>query len=302
MSPSPPGTPSAAERTIDAAGVRALLRDQHPDLAELPIAAGPEGWDNVTYRLGSALAVRLPRRQIAAKLIEHEQAWLPQLAPRLAIPIPAPVRRGRPSAAFPWPWSVIPWFTGQTALVDPLQASEAPRLGGFLRRLHTIPRPDDPPVNPYRGGPLAPRLPQIDDRLTRADRELDGAAAAARHLTHVAAGRAINVAPCWLHGDLHSKNVLAVTGRISAVIDWGDICVGDPATDLAAVWIMFHQAAHDGFWAEYGPVSALTRQRAAAWAVAFGLMLWDSHRHADPAFAAAGLEAIRRVVNSAGLR
>ena len=54
------------------------------------------GWDNAMFRLGEQLAVRLPRRIAVAKLIDHEQRWLPQLAPLLPIAVPAPVRAGQP--------------------------------------------------------------------------------------------------------------------------------------------------------------------------------------------------------------
>ena len=35
-----------------------LLREQHPDLADLPVAFAARGWDNQLWRLGDDLAVR----------------------------------------------------------------------------------------------------------------------------------------------------------------------------------------------------------------------------------------------------
>ena len=95
----------AAELDVDEALVRALLEEQHPDLAGLPLRLVANGWDNVLFRLGDDLVVRLPRRELAVPLVEHEQRWLPELAPRLPLPIPAPVRVGRPGAGYPWPWA-----------------------------------------------------------------------------------------------------------------------------------------------------------------------------------------------------
>lgn len=108
------GTPPA-DLEFDSAQVRELLIAQHPDLRDLPLRLAASGWDNVIYRLGSSLALRLPRRSPAARLIENEQRWLPLLQPCLPLPVPAPVRRGVPQGWYPWCWSVIPWFDGQTA-------------------------------------------------------------------------------------------------------------------------------------------------------------------------------------------
>src|SRR5689334_7584851 len=100
----------AAELHIDTALVRALLRDQHPDLAAGPLRPVGHGWDNVVFRLGDDLAVRVPRREARAVLIEHEQRWLPELAPHLPLPVPVPIRIGRPALGYPWPWSVVGWM------------------------------------------------------------------------------------------------------------------------------------------------------------------------------------------------
>ena len=68
----------AAEVTIDTSVVRALLEEQHADLAHLSLIEVGEGWDNKLFRLGQDLAVRIPRRAASAALIEHEQRWLPR--------------------------------------------------------------------------------------------------------------------------------------------------------------------------------------------------------------------------------
>ena len=92
----------AAEVDIDDDLVRRLLADQLPELGALPLERVAEGWDNVIFRLGDELTVRLPRREMAAELVAHEQRWLPEIAPRLPLPIPAPVGIGRPGLGYPW--------------------------------------------------------------------------------------------------------------------------------------------------------------------------------------------------------
>lgn len=101
------GTP-VSEFEIDTTLVYNLLSDQHPDLMHLPIHLVDAGWDNAMFRLGDQLSVRLPRRKVAATLIENEQTWLPLLAEQLTIPVPTPYRIGKPAQSYPWRWSVLP--------------------------------------------------------------------------------------------------------------------------------------------------------------------------------------------------
>jgi aminoglycoside phosphotransferase (APT) family kinase protein len=102
----------AAEVDVPAGLVRRLLAGQHPDLASLPVSFLANGWDNVLYRLGSRLLVRLPRRALGAEIIVNEQRWLPLLAPRLPLPVPAPERTGLPALGYPYSWSVVPFIPG----------------------------------------------------------------------------------------------------------------------------------------------------------------------------------------------
>lgn len=102
----PTSPPAEVEITPDL--LRELLRDQHPDLADLPIRLLDAGWDNVMLRIGDDLLARLPRRAIAEDLLWNEQQWLPRLAPNLPLPIPAPLRTGHPGAGYPFVWSILP--------------------------------------------------------------------------------------------------------------------------------------------------------------------------------------------------
>src|SRR5262249_56169082 len=106
----PIGTP-ASDFQIGASLVRALLEQQHPDLAHLPIQTLDAGWDNTMFRLGKQYCARLPRREAAAALIEHEQTWLPRLAPQLSLPIPSPYRLATPPLAYPCKYILLPRFS-----------------------------------------------------------------------------------------------------------------------------------------------------------------------------------------------
>jgi len=280
---------------IDAEGVRALLAQYHPDLADLPIQRADSGWDNLLWRLGDTLAVRMPRRRAAATLIEHEQRWLPEIAPRLPLPIPAPLRVGLPGAGYPWRWSVVPWLRGQTADIAIPHADQGSVLAAFLRTLH-VPAPAEAPQNPVRGVPLLQRRAATEERLARVDRLTDCITPVVRDLWEQALDAPMDVTPTWLHGDLHSRNVLVEDGAICAVIDWGDLAQGDCATDLASIWNLLPDAtARAAAIQEYGPASLATWQRARGWAVLFGVMLLDSGLVNDGRLAAAGEATLRRL-------
>jgi aminoglycoside phosphotransferase (APT) family kinase protein len=288
------GTPPA-EVQIDADLVRALLAEQHPDLAALPLAAVGEGWDNAIYRLGDRLSVRLPRRAAAAALIEHEQTWLPRLAPRLTLPIPVPHRTGTPALDYPWRWSVLPWLNGSAADRNHPDAAEASAFGAFLRSLH-VAAPADAPTNPFRGVPLTDRATATEERIERLRASTDLVTPAVTRLWSAALDAPIDTAPTWIHGDLHPRNVLVNGGTISAVIDWGDIASGDPATDLAAIWMLFDDVgARANALERYALCSAATLCRARGWAVFFGVVLLDTGLHGDPRNAALGERILRRI-------
>ncbi len=288
------GTPPA-EVEIDTALVHTLLAAQHPDLSELPLRPLEAGWDNVMLRLGDDLAVRLPRRASAAVLIEHEQRWLPEIAPRLPLAVPVPLRIGMPGSGYPWRWSVLPWMQGAAADLALPNANQGSTLAKFLYALH-VAAPTDAPHNPVRGVPLQQRRTVIEERMERVGRLTDCITPAVREAWKQALDAPMDAAPTWIHGDLHSRNVLVEEGALSAVIDWGDMAQGDRATDLAAIWNLLPTAASRiAAIQAYGPASPETWQRARGWAVAFGVMLLDSGLVNDARLAAAGEATLRRL-------
>lgn len=276
--------------------VRDLLRDQYPDVAGGAVHRVGSGWDNVTFRVGEELAVRLPRTAAAGALLLKEQRWLPRVAAALPVPTPVPLRTGAPGGGFPWPWSVVPWIAGTTADQAPPDPSQAPLLARFLAALHR-PGPPDAPRNPWRGVPLASRDHRVRAAVTRvtADRPPHWR----RILTRVwedAARAPLHQGAVWLHGDLHPRNVVTRDGRLRGVIDWGDMCVGDPATDLAAAWMLLPAQARDVFWRAYGPVPHGTVLRAAGWAVSFATLLVEDGSVHDASFARVGHTTLERII------
>ena len=272
--------------------VRDLIRAQHPSFAHLPLTEGPSGWDNDIYRLGDDLAVRLPRRAPAAALLENEQRWLPQLQSRLPVRVPAPVAVGKPQAAFPWKWSITPWFEGQTLDQSALDQDQVEVLASFLQALHTPP-PPDAPFNPWRSVPLAQRQVLFDGCVAALAGGEYAVDAVLLKLWEEAVRMPPDVAQTWVHGDLHPRNVLARQGRLCAVIDWGDMAQADPAVDLAATWMLLREAdRRERLMSLCVGVSLPTWCRARGWALLFGLTVL---RAADPEHQEAGVQTLARL-------
>ncbi|MFJ4678515.1 phosphotransferase [Kitasatospora sp. NPDC088783] len=255
---------------ITAELVRGLLREQHPDLAGLPLVPGARGWDNQLWRLGDGLAVRLPWATGSADaLLRKEHAWLPVLAPGLPLPVPVPQRLGEPSARFPRPWIVTTWLPGEPADRAPAtRAGAGDVLADFLTALHR-PAPAAAPAGRGRGGRLADASAHFERQLASAvDADLVADPDAVRALWADGVAAPEWSGPrLWLHGDLHPANVLTADGTFCGVIDFGDLCAGDPALDLAAAWILLPDAAIDRFHAAYRPApdpATLRRARAVA--------------------------------------
>jgi aminoglycoside phosphotransferase (APT) family kinase protein len=290
----------AAEVEVSAELVRRLLADQHPDLARLPVEFLANGWDNELYRVGDGLVARLPRRALGAEIIKNEQRWLPGLALRLPLPIPYPERIGEPGRGYPYSWSVVPYLPGAPAAeasFDPATAAVA--VGGFLGALH-VPAPADAPANPFRGVPLADRQGSFAANLALlagqdgVDRDM-----VLRAWDAALAAPGYDGPPVWLHGDPHPANVLVHDGRVSGVIDFGDITAGDPASDLSMAWMLLPLEHHASFWPAYqeagGRGGDALRARARGWALNFAIVFL-AHSEDNPVLREVGRRTLSAVL------
>lgn len=289
---------------IDEPLLRSLLKEQHPDLADLDLGPAVRGWDNELWRLGEELALRMPRTPRAPELLLKEHRRLTALAPLLPLPVPTPVRLGRPSPRFPAPWTVVTWVPGDPADRVPVTRADhaADALADFLRALHR-PAPADAPVNPDRGVPLADHAAGVDNALRTLDLG-EFAADDVRRVWEEGLAAPVRQGPAlWLHGDLHPANVVVADGTLAGVIDFGELCAGDPATDLAAGWLLLPDGAAARFLKAYGTDEQALIQRARAWAVraAFGLIAVGRAGEkalpgGKPTWLPAGLATLRRVL------
>ncbi|MFJ8210352.1 aminoglycoside phosphotransferase family protein [Streptomyces sp. NPDC096033] len=275
---------------IDAALVRSLVDTQFPQWAGLPLKLlDPAGSDHVIYRLGEELSVRLPRHAGAIGQARKESEWLPRLAPHLPLAVPVPVGVGKPDFGYRWPWAVSRWLDGEVATVEALaDSSEAAiDLAGFLTALQRF-EPGDISARGARAD-LTARPLVARDRATRAAiAEVDGAfdAAAMTELWEAAISAPGWDGPAvWFHGDFHTGNLLTVDGRISAVIDFGGLGIGDPACDLVIAFTLMSAGSRAAFRAALG-VDEDTWIRGRGWALATALNAYTYYAAVNPRVAA----------------
>lgn len=285
-----------AEVEVTTELVEALIADQCPGLvADRGVTAMSSGWDNFSFRVGDHLVARLPRREVAVALVENEARWVPRVEPGLPLPIPTPVFLGEPGHGYPWPWMLVRRVPGEpvTASTTLDVESAASSLGGFLRALHR-PAPGDAPSNPFRGVPLLERDEAVRARIGRLRSVLD--TTAVREMWEAALQAPEFDGPAlWIHGDLHAANLMAHEGRLTGVVDFGDITGGDPATDLAVAWMLFPDETRAQFLDAYGGPDRPTRERARGWALVFALAFLASSAGHDT-MGAMGTVTMQRVL------
>lgn len=285
----------ADEVDIDEDLVRRLLRAQFPQWADLPIApVRSAGTDNAMYRLGEDLAVRIPRIGWAIESLRTEQQWLPRIAAHLGVASPVPVGLGSPAEGFGWPWSVCRWVAGENPsaaeFVEPNRAVED--LADFITALRATDPMGGPPAK--RGAPLGEQDAEVRAALAALDGIIDVHAATA------AWESALRVPPyagppMWFHGDLSRFNILTAQGRLTGVIDFGLMGVGDPSVDLIIAWNLLSAPARAQFRVAVGAADD-DWMRGRGRALAIALIALPYYQDTNPPLAASARYAIGEVL------
>ncbi|MFB6718732.1 aminoglycoside phosphotransferase family protein [Kribbella sp. NPDC056345] len=274
------------EVEIDAQLVARLLAEQFPQWSGAPIeVVTASGTDNVTFRVGEDLAVRLPRTPGTQGQVEKDLAWLPKLAPHLPLAVPEPLALGEPSADYPFTWGVYRWLEGEPFDLDQLADPNATArdLAEFIRCLQTVDTTDAPvpPDNPFsRGTPLAPRDAMFREALDQLRDEFDVELVLAAWEASLAADTYTGP-PRWVHGDLMSGNILVANGNLSAVIDFATAWAADPAADVLAAWWIFEGDSRRAF-REALEVDSTTWARARGWALSASMIAIPYYRTRRP--------------------
>ncbi len=254
--------------TLDLA--RKLIALQFPEYAHLPITSvEKQGHDNRTYRLGPDMLIRMPTAESYALKVPKEQALLPKLVSHLTVSIPVPIKMGAASQDYPYPFSIYKWLEGTSINLLILDNDCLERLASdlarFLKELQSIDDVDGPAPgqhNWWRGDHVS-----VYDKGTREQiSELS---------TVINEGKALELweracktkwdrPSVWIHGDFAIGNILLKNSKLSAIIDFGGVALGDPACDLVIAWTFLNGKARDIFVQEMN-LDEDTWLRAKAW-------------------------------------
>jgi len=259
---------------------QSLIERYWPALAPVSPKELGAGWDNTVYLVNNSLVFRFPRRTIAVPLIETEVRLLPWLAPKLPLVIPNPVYAGSASDEYPFPFAGYSWIEGTTltrsAASEGKRKAMAKPLAHFLRALHSVPS-DEAGLHGASGDNL--RRLDTASRRARTAKRLDGLVKAGLVKDRTAIDDLLDRLPVierpatgtLVHGDLHSSQII-VNDRheLVGIVDWGDVHIGDPAVDFAAIHAIVPRQAHRDFFKAYGAVDPLI------WEAARGRALWHT--------------------------
>lgn len=289
---------SSGTPRIDADLVRRLIAAQFPQWAGLPVeAVDSAGTSNVMYRLGEDLVARLPRESGSADEVAKEDVWLPRLAPSLPVPVPVRLGEGTPAEGYPWRWAVYRWIEGENPVVGRIAepGALATALAEFVLALRGVDPAGGPPS--YRGGSLKDRDAETRDALADLRGVIDTAAAAAAWETALRAPERSGP-PVWIHADLQPGNLLLHRGRLSAVIDFECLGLGDPAVDLIVAWYVLPAGVRDAFRAALPP-DAAAWARGRGWALSIALMELSYYRDRNQRMATVARHVIAEVLTDA---
>ncbi len=254
---------------IEQKTIRRLIRRQFPELPCEEAEILGEGMDCSAWLIDGRCVFRFPKRETGAECLQNEIRVLPQVVGRLPTPISVPRWIGTPSSEFAWPFAGYELIGGQSAcdvsIPDSAASEFARSLARFLKTLHSISaeeaREFGAPTDEWRRLDVAYRCEFARERLRQAESLglIDDASAWQSRLNEIEAASPVAEPRSLVHGDLYSKHVLIDEDfQLTGIIDWGDVHIGHPAVDLAAVWNTIPAAGQSAFLAEYGPIDEAT--------------------------------------------
>jgi aminoglycoside 2''-phosphotransferase len=252
------------------------------------------GQNSRVFDFGTHIA-RAGRHLAAQQMLAHEAMVLATIGPMLPVPTPRiEIHRVAGTTII----AVHEKLPGEPLVsIDDLTPDQrehvAADLGSFLRALHAIPLEAvsglDLPVED--GSAWSTWLALVRTRIYPLLNDLEAERFDARAVAFLESWPGGPGQP--KHGDFGSGNILVADGRISGIIDFGSVSIGDPATDVAGLISSYGDGFADLVARTYPEVAAM-RPRSAFYRPAFAAMeALHGLDHDDPDALEAGLATLR---------
>lgn len=209
--------------------------------------------------------------------------------------ISKPLFKGNSNQFYPWSWIITKWNEGQNPNFEKESEYEllAKDLAYFLNELHRIKLTDGPYSR--RGVPLK----EVDVETKKAIGELEGEIDIQsvtflwNHLSNIPLW---DQDPVWIHGDFLPGNILIQNNRLSAVIDFSDVGIGDPACDLIIAWSLLKSNSRRVFRESLENIDNNTWERGRGWALSIALIMLPYYKNTNPTLTVLARKMIENVL------
>lgn len=279
--------------------VRNSLHDQFPSLSIQQIKCIGEGWDNAVFLVNEKIIFRIPRREVAVELLERENKILKNLQLLFTLEIPNPIYIADNFQGY----NLIEGISGCHAQLSSKEREESlPILATFLKKLHSIKEAQALAIGAQ---------PQIWDRTNvkqsiktlteRVNKIIE------QKLCHInldifrqelIAAEKIHLPfhKCLIHGDLYCRHLMFNQGKLTGIIDWGDVGINNPSVDLSVIWSFYPSSCHENFFEIYGKVDSTTWQYARFLGLYSALTLvFYGHNIGDTLLVVEAMNSIKRI-------
>jgi len=281
--------------------VAALVRDQFPRWRNHPVRpVTSHGTVNALFRLGDEVVLRFPLQpsgdcETRAELIA-EQDNARRLAAHVSVAVPEPLALGEPGEGYDGLWTAYRWIPGEIANARTIGDPDvfARDLAGFVREVHGIDTGGAGWPGHGRGGPLH----RVDEWVQRSFSESAGLTDTQRLSRIWARCRdtpAADTADVWIHADLMPGNLLVRGGRLTGVIDFGTVGIGDPAVDMMPAWNLLPPGARETYRRELAADDA-TWDRGRGWAIVQAIGALWYYVETNPAMAATARHTLNAIL------
>lgn len=224
-----------------------------------------EGYDNSAFLVNDKFVFRfVHREQLSPICMANEITLLPYLFEHLSFPLPNLTMIGHPTATYPFQFAGYEILPGELLTKHQAPLVEDPEfatiLGTWLNELHNLPILNTHKIliqgeHDWRLD-VAHRTQHVIETITKYKQYfIDAGFEPEMLIKKMDSFKDLEIdqsKKCYVHGDLYAKHILVnENGFPAGLIDWGDLHIGHPATDLSIGMMIFNEVSLESFFNAY---------------------------------------------------